>query len=102
MTYCVGCTTCDVAETCPRVAKAALLSRASQKWLGYAGTVLFMFGALAVSASPELSAYPAPFIAFLVGHVIWGAIAYCMHERPLLVMNVLYAVFDLWALWVRT
>ena len=60
-----------------------------------------MAGALAVSVSPEWSSHPAPFAIFLAGHLLWWTLGYLTHERPLLLLNGLYIVVDLWALAVR-
>jgi hypothetical protein len=101
VSYCVGCTTCEIAPNCPRASRASLIGRDAQRWLGYIGTVLFMLGALAVSASPAWSGHPAPFAVFLIGHVVWALLGYLLHERSLLAMNALYIVFDAWAVAVR-
>lgn len=101
MSFCNGCTTCARYPGCPRAERAALVDQKTRHWIGYLGTFLFMAGALAVSASPEWSAHPGPFAVFLVGHLLWCALGYLTHERPLFVLNGLYIGLDLWALAIR-
>lgn len=101
MSFCSGCASCAQYPGCPRAERAALVDRQTQKWIGYLGTFLFMVGALAVSMSPAWSSHPAPFAVFLVGHLLWWTLGYLSHERPLLVLNGLYLVLDVWALAVR-
>lgn len=101
MSFCSGCATCAQYPGCPRADRASLIDRRVQNWIGYIGTVLFMVAALAVSASTDLSGHPAPFALFLVGHLLWGALGYLNHEKPLIVMNGLYLMLDLWALSIR-
>lgn len=101
MSFCHGCTTCPQLPGCTRASRAGLVDRKFRNWFGYLGTVLFMVGAFAVSASTTWSGHPAPFAVFLAGHILWFGMGYLTHERPLLVLNGLYIGLDLWALWVR-
>ena len=101
MSYCVGCPTCPRFEECPRAERAQKVSRRVQQWVGYAGTLLFMLGALALALSTEWSHHPWPFAVFLVGHVIWLWLAWLCHEKPLLMLNGLYIVLDLIAVLMR-
>lgn len=93
--------TCAQYPGCPRAERASLIDRRIQKWIAYIGTALFMVGAFAVSMSTEWSGHPGPFAIFLAGHLLWCALGYLTHERPLLVLNGLYIALDIWALAVR-
>ena len=101
MSFCQGCASCAQFPGCPRAERASLIDRRVQHWIGYLGTFLFMVGALAVSMSTTWSGHPAPFAVFLIGHILWCGLAYLTHERPLILLNGLYVVLDLWALSIR-
>ena len=101
MSFCSGCATCAQFPGCPRAERSGLVDRRVQHWIGYFGTFFFMAGALAVSMSTAWSGHPAPFGIFLVGHILWCALGYLTHERPLFILNGLYIGLDLWALTIR-
>lgn len=70
----------------------------SVKWLASA---MLIIGGLLVSASARISSKPDVFALFLIGHIIWIAVATNKNDRSLLALNVAMAAMDAYAIWVR-
>lgn len=82
-------------------ARASVVGRKAQKALMYFSTVLFFLSAGAISFSIEQSAMVWPFASFAVGHAVMTGIGYLMNERPFVLMNAAYLIFDVWAILTR-
>lgn len=55
-----------------------------------------------ISAIPSIALHPGIFVAFLLGHLIWGVVGLSRQEPALVLLNFALAVIDGYAIAQRT
>ena len=71
-------------------------------YVGYVANVFIFASASSVTLNPKLSLKPHLFFGFLIGHILWLAVAISRLDWPLIMLNVFFVILDIFGIVMRT